>query len=381
MFLSKTRVIGFALGIILLACLMDKELYGYDPLFHEKIVDVTIEMMIGRYPNLPQQYLRSGSTQPDRDRKEFQQTPNINLAKVINDNKEHKRDTTRITRNYGAAIENYKKLAAGGKREEGINQGMRILAKAFHYVSDQTEPDTGRGFSNLMGGNFREVTQEILRGIMANDQSKNNFFYVVERITQTYKFNPKDKAFVGREIPAIRNDLQTRLANAKTINEINMIILIYLEQIVAIQNLMLEQFVKEMQLESGVPQPPYRQTQPSPSPAGRRSITGNWVGLWDTNDGGIRIVQQGNYFIGYMTQVPSDLSNVLRIGEEIFRVRQAGQQYEGEILKIYKMGNQFVVNKSVRLRCIVTLLNNNNLRVTIDAPYSAPTYELKTIIK
>jgi len=381
MFLSKTRIIGFAVGIILLACLMDKELYGYDPLFHEMMADATFEMMLRRYPNLPQQYLRSGSTQPDRDRKAFQQTPNIRLDKVINDNKEHKRDTTRISRNYIEAIDRYKELARENKRGEGINQGMRILAKAFHYVNDQTEPDTGSNFSNLMGGNFRGVTQKLLRGIMANNQSKNNFFYVVEGVAQRYKFNPRDKAFVGRAIPAIRNDLQTRLANAKTTDEINMTILIYLEQIVAIQNLMLEQFVKETQVESGASQPPHRQIQPSPSPARKTSITGNWVGLWDTNDGGIRIVQQGDYFIAYMTQVPSNLSNVLRVGEEIFRVRQAGQQYEGEILKIYKKGNQFVINKSVRLRCIVTLLSNNNLRVTIDAPYSAPTYELTTIIK
>src|SRR4030042_1989287 len=143
MSLSKIRIIGFAAGIILLACLMDKELYGYEAAFHEMAADATFEMMSQRYPNLPQQYLRSGCTEPDRDRKRLQQTPNIRLDKVIKDNKEHKRDTTRINRNYSNAVENYKRFAAKGKQGEGINQGMRILANAFHYVSDQTEPDTG----------------------------------------------------------------------------------------------------------------------------------------------------------------------------------------------------------------------------------------------
>jgi hypothetical protein len=289
MFLSKTRIIGLALGIILLACLMDKELYGYNPSFHEMMADVTIEMMIVGYPSLPQQYLRSGSTQPDRDRKKFQQTPNIDIAKVIRDNKEHKRDTTRINRNYVAAIENYKRFAGGGKQGEGINQGMRILAKAFHYVSDQTEPEESRGFSNLMGREFRGIVQNMLQAIMANDKAKKHFFDKVNRLYQQYQFNPRDEKFVSKEITGIRGGLEEKIREIlarpnlnrdKAIqkvakDDINRLIWDYLALIVAIQNLMLEQFVKETQIESGAfptpgppvqPQPP-QQTRP-PTPTG-----------------------------------------------------------------------------------------------------------------
>jgi hypothetical protein len=205
---------------------------------------------------------------------------------------------------------------------------------------------------------------------------------VVETIVQGYKFNPRDKKFLAEAIPAIRNDLQTRLSKAKTIDEINKIILIYLEQIVAIQNLMFQQFVRETLMESRVTQPPQPQPQSSPQPAGRRSIVGNWVGMWDRSDGGIRIVQQGNDFIAYVTQVPPQITGVLRPGEALFVVKSAGRGYEGEILKIYTYPRDyFRVMKGERLRCIVELLNNNNLRVVIVAPGSTPTYELKAIIK
>jgi ankyrin repeat protein len=64
MSLCKARIVGFVVGIVLLACFMDKGIYGYEGGFHEAIVDVTFEMMSPQYHSLPREYLKIGSTQP-----------------------------------------------------------------------------------------------------------------------------------------------------------------------------------------------------------------------------------------------------------------------------------------------------------------------------
>ena len=272
MSLSKTRIIGFALRIVLLVllvCFMDKELYGYDKEFHESIVDVTFEMMSPKYRYLPREYLKEGSTQPDKDREK------IGAKLDPSDNKKHKRDTTRINDNLVNAIDRYKQHEGRSNPEEGLNQGARILAKAFHYVSDQTEPDTGRDFSKLMGGGFRGIVQNKLPAVMANDKAKQPFFGEVNRLCQKYQWG---KEFVSKEITGIRRGLEKAIREIlarpnlnkdkakqeEAKNDIDRLIWEYLAQIVAIQNLMLEQFVKETKIEFGAFQPPHLQPQPSP---------------------------------------------------------------------------------------------------------------------
>ncbi len=187
---------------------MDKELYGYEGEFHKSIVDVTFEMMSPQYRSLPGEYLKKGSTQPDADRKKFQKNP-LNLPMIPKDNEEHKRDTTRINNNYGEAIDRYNQHVGGGNREKGRIEGARILAKVFHYVSDQTEPEESRGFSNLMGKGFRGIVQKKLKDVMAKD--KQLLFDKVKRLSQEYQFNPRDRESVRKEITGIRGDLEEEM--------------------------------------------------------------------------------------------------------------------------------------------------------------------------
>lgn len=261
--ISKLSLILAASSLI--SVTLCTKIFAFDWPFHKKMAEISYDMMSRHYPHMALEPLLIGCVQPDPEKKKGP----LGAVGVIFENPDHKTNTKRINQDYHEAVKRFRE----DRTERGLYEGQRILAKSFHYVCDQTEPDTIRRFEYLFNGmSFRQVTQNILiNGYQQYGDFRNylnQITFDTEKFLAGRGFNPRDDLQVHRLIVSLRRNTEERINNVLSDSRFpypqraveNIIVSYYLPKLIALQNLMVVNFFWE--INSAPPVNSYANVQP-----------------------------------------------------------------------------------------------------------------------
>jgi hypothetical protein len=271
-----------------LFCLVPAPAAAHTHPFHKGLARLSVVTAGGYFPWLRKSIdsLERGSTQPDFDRG-FQ----------VWENDKHKHDAGLVSQNFRNAVARFGEHAKLGDLDVAWSEGARILAKAFHYFADQSEPMFGRRalrFQAIMGASPRDVADRTVAGALAGG-GKGEFRSAVDHYVRQYRlrgFTPTSAAAVAMTLQAVEDGLAKRVAQhlqephpldqAGARREIEAAYFQYVAQLVALQNVSVKLFDQEA-----------RKLIPGEEPATRTSLTGpepppasgDISGSWRRGDG------------------------------------------------------------------------------------------------
>jgi hypothetical protein len=284
---EEKKMRRFQRALIMSGCLMvsvmflSTNIYAYTHPFHMGVADLTVRMMgkKNEYAWLndkkTMQNILDGSIQPDKDRgHKFWLNP------------DHKHNPKMVTENYTDSIKRFETHAKKKNCLEAQRDGSRIMAKAFHFYADQSEPTLDLNkFKSLMGQYPRQFAENAERKVKVyfdNRTQISNLRKFEDRVLQhmmIYKrdgFTPRSEAQVGTVInnleTELRNKVNSELSKAEALikklatevkdkiqaerlkntikaeakKQIMLAYDEYIERVVALQNITIELFHKEV---------------------------------------------------------------------------------------------------------------------------------------
>ncbi len=251
--------------------------------FHKNLARASVVTAGGRFPWLRNSlgFLQDGSTKPDFER-----------GLKVWENKKHKHDAGLVADNYKNALARFGEHAKARDLDTAWSQGSRILAKAFHYYADQSEPMFGERvsrFRRIMRASPRDVADRTIARALADPRDP-KFKSAVEHYVLQFRargFSPKNAGEVGVVLQNIESALAKRVVphlgkpphpdpeGAR--REIETAYRMYVAELVALQNITIELFDSEA-----------RKLIPGEEPPA--ALPGmDWVGRWSywvTNSNG-----------------------------------------------------------------------------------------------